>query len=258
MVISTRYISADFHASSRRIDVWNPIQGTRLKSFKDYKPGVPNRYDEDVLAVSPDGRLLAYPSKYGRSVKVRDITTGIHWSIWMNGGIDDECERMDSTPDGQQLVTVNRVGISFWVYTGEGDGCWVSQRTLEQKKDEVNSISFSPDGRLLAICFCTLPKYEGASYGCAVDIWEWTTGFLVQILETCRRVLTSVAFSTNGKLLARERWVGAMDGKNCMDYGPIIEPWDLSTGKLHPDLVVEGRYEDTDGVVTSLPPINDL
>ncbi|UKZ80988.1 hypothetical protein TrVFT333_008755 [Trichoderma virens FT-333] len=207
LAISTHNINTRSDDFSGRINVWNPIQGTRLKSLKDYNPGVLSMYDEDVMAVSHDGRLLAYPSEEGHCVMIRNITTDIHWSIWMNG--------------------------------------------------EVNSISFSPDGRLLAI-FCTLKKYNGVPYGYDVDIWDWTTGLLVQTLETCRRALTSVAFSTNGQLLARERWDGARDGKYCREYGPIIEPWDLSTGKLHPDLVVEGRYEDTDGAVTSLPPINDL
>lgn len=58
----------------------------------------------------------------------------------MNSGMDEECERMNFSPDIQQLVIVNRVGISFWTYTGGDDGPWVSQRTLKHKKDQADSI----------------------------------------------------------------------------------------------------------------------
>lgn len=66
-----------------------------------------------------------------------------------------------------------------------------------------------------------------------------------------------MAFFTNGQLLARERWKGVREGKYCIDYGLIIETWDLSTSKLHPD-IVKGRYGDTDEIVTNLPLVNDV
>ncbi|UKZ55218.1 hypothetical protein TrVGV298_009037 [Trichoderma virens] len=258
MAISTCCVFPEFYDNSERVDVWKPIEGTRLKSLGDYNPGRGYMCGNGFIAVSTDCQLLAYLSDFGRSVKIWDITTGIQWSICMISEASGAYKKIVFTPDSQQLVTGNRVGISFWVHAGEGDGCWVSQRTLEYKGDGVESISFSPDSRLLSICFFTRLEDEATPYRFAVDIWDWTTGLLVQTLETCRRQLTSVAFSTNGQLLAREKWTGAMDCENYMEYGPIIEPWDLSTGKLHPNLAVEGHYDYRGGVVTSLPPISDL
>lgn len=250
------------------VNVWSSSQESPQQVLNKYRQTI---YGEDAIALSVDGRLLAYPFRPSyntidiKSVDVWDIKMGIHWSILMNDG----CERIAFSPNSQQLASFVRRSISLWVYNGnftipsptksngntteifqqaEGDGCWVLQRTLKRTKiwAKVNSISFSPDGRQFALCFST-------DSNCAVEIWDWTTGLLVQTLEPCLRPLTSVAFSINGQLLARERWDEGFKGIKSTRYGPVIEPWDMDTGKLHKALAGKGYRE-----LSAASPVEDI
>jgi hypothetical protein len=70
------------------------------------------------------------------------------------------------------------------------------------------------------------------------------------------RELGSVAFSTDGQLLAREVYEHGPGYYRI--YGPIIEPWDMGTGKLH-EAPAGKRYElPENAVITSPPPVEDL
>ncbi|KAL7802847.1 putative wd40 protein [Trichoderma afarasin] len=245
-------------------------------------------YGRDNTALSVDGRLFAYSStvyyntrnayqcrylspSIPKTIDIWDIKMSIHWSILKKGG----CHTMTFSPNNQQLVTVSWEGISFWAYSGdstqypsptkgndnatrvlqqgvESDECWGLQKTLkrENRMDrwmKASSVSFSPDGQQLALCF----SYEFKGFYCAVEIWDWAAGSLVQTLQQGPGRLKSVAFSINGQLLAREqRYDENARPKMCA----IIEPWDMDTGKLHEALAVQGRQEDPEPVVVTGPP----
>lgn len=249
-------------------------------------------YGRDITAFSVDGRFLAYSSKVSwnscdrdddayrrlsKSIDIWDLKMGIHWSILMDVG----CHSMAFSPNNQ-LATFSWEGISLWVYSGdftqcpshtkrndnateglqpgvESDGCWVLQQTLKGTNRildhwlKASSISFSPDGRQLAFCF----TYESKDLYCTVEIWDWTTGSLVQTLERGPGRLKSVAFSINGQLLAREQWYD--ENIRCMTYGPIIEPWDMVTGKLHKALARKARDELPKNAILTRPhPVKNL
>ncbi|KAK4078527.1 uncharacterized protein Triagg1_2858 [Trichoderma aggressivum f. europaeum] len=186
----------------RGISVWNSSQEALQLVLNNHEPDY-RIANAEVFSV--DGRLLACASEASfdrrqpaQSIHIWDIKMSIHWSILAEHG----CNRMAFSPDSQQLATANWEGISFWGFSGElmqcpsptkingnttgilqqcleGDGCWVLQRTLKriQRKGRwirPTSISFSPDGRNLALGFSTEPE----NINWTVEIWDWTLGSL--------------------------------------------------------------------------------
>ena len=106
---------------------------------------------------------------------------------------------------------------------------WISQQpdvesswnavlqTLEGHSNEVNSVAFSHDSKLLA----------SASDDNTVKVWDAATGTLQQTLEGHSDRVKSVAFSHDSKLLASA------------SYDKTVKVWDVATGTLQQTLTVD-------------------
>jgi WD40 repeat protein len=125
------------------------------------------------------------------------------------------------------MLTIRLIGIGaaiaiLLVAAGNSGQVGLSQgqpvRTLTGHTNQVFSVAFSPDGRLLASGSCG--KVE--NYSCVqgeIKLWEVASGREVRTLRGHTDYVFSVAFSPDGRLLAS----GSAD--------KTIKLWEVATGR---------------------------
>jgi len=197
------------------IRLWRVADGRLVRTMKGHASGVLS------VAFSPDGTLLASGSgdKTVRLWKVEDgalLRTLEGYTSWVSSvAFSPDGTLLASGSCGQGGSEVRRDcvkgEIRLWRVV---DGALV--RTLKGHGNRVNSVAFSPDGRLLA----------SGSDDKTVRLWQVSDGVLVRTLEGHEGAVSSVAFSPDGTLLASGR-LTIRCGCGGWTMAPRCAPWSM-------------------------------
>ncbi|MFF4037044.1 AAA family ATPase [Streptomyces sp. NPDC001816] len=131
-------VSNDFVTATHRIEVWDPLTGSRVARTEDIERGT------RVLAWGPDGRNLVTAEREG-PVVVRDASTGrrlLDIPVGEGATAGAACW----SPDGRRLAFLD--GESAVRICGADDGAPLVRSAATYGKAAV--LLWSPDGRLLA------------------------------------------------------------------------------------------------------------
>jgi RNA polymerase sigma factor (sigma-70 family) len=241
------------------VQLWKVATGEELRN-------IPAGWHQPVaLAFAPDGRSLLTGGWEG-TVRLWDLATGKERSAAR--GHEASVRVVACAPDGKTVVTGSADGtVRYWdPATGEERRQQNAARDLNGgpglpimsiRGGRVDTLAYSPDGRLLAIggplvirlCDPTtgavrrvLPLGETSPFllqfapdgktiataGSGQDrqhhlyLWDVATGKLVRTFPGQSSFIRALAFSPDGKLLA----------STCQDKARKVRLWDVATGKL--------------------------
>jgi WD40 repeat protein len=122
------------------------------------------------------------------------------------------------SPNGVDLATASGMGLILWNgQTGR------RAATLAGSQYNIQTLAFSPDGRLLATG-SSASSSSGRTIPEEVRIWDVAAGRELMVLKGAISATRPLAFSPDGKALAT-----ACQGGGCM-------LWDLTTGRERLDL----------------------
>jgi len=174
-----------------RLIVWDLATGRELCTIQGHRTDRPS-----LVFVPPDGKTLALS---GGKITIHDATTGkqkaalltTHGIVATALAVSADGSILASVEQGctEQPVRVPYYQVVLWdIATGK------ELAMFEPQTDEITSLAFSPDGKLLAS--------GDRSWTGRVTVWQVATGNKHEIIQSEIGPVYSVAFSPSAKTLA--------------------------------------------------------
>lgn len=223
------------------IELWEVVSGLKLQTLSGYTQRVSS------IAFSPDGRMLVsgmadgsaklwdvasgreLATLYGHTAPIPSVTFSPNGQILASGGAwnDNTIIFHDISSGGILQYFSGDHQLSVWcvalsrdgrlLASGGGEGninLWdvTSGRKLHnlQGVDWVLSVTFSPDGKVLA---------SGSEGRGTIRLWDVESGYKLATLRGHTHRVSSIAFSPDGRTLASG------------SYDNTIKLWDVASGR---------------------------
>lgn len=189
----------------RTVKLWDITTGKCLKTLQGRTDFVHS------VEFGDDGKIIASGSQH--EIRLWDVSSG--QCITNISEYKDWLYSLALSPDGQLLACANLGNdnhiIRLWQvqYLHRGNGFHTPEKILQGHTDNIWSIAFSPDGKIIV----------SGSSDRTVKIWDSQTGQCLNTLLGHTRPVLSVAFSPNGQIIA-----------SCGGHS-IIKLWDVTTGE---------------------------
>ena len=179
------------------------------------------------LDASADGQLIATASS-GGPVDVWDAATGEHrFAVGAVVRPDQWVWGLAWSPDAQLLAVVVNDEERGEVLIVDRSGAELA-RLAEEPGQHVESVSFSPDGHLVATTRTGIERLDPTNM--AATIWDWERGEVVRTIGTNTN---RVAFDSTGARVATSRLAEG-----------IVDVWDAETGERVATLSGPGQIGD--------------
>jgi WD40 repeat protein/transcriptional regulator with XRE-family HTH domain len=183
--------------SDGTIRIWNVQAGTCLRTLQ-HPHGV------FTVAFHPGGALLASGGEEGQimlwDIHSGDCLTALHRHMSGTAPIA-------FNPEGTLLASGSNQGVvELWQIEGQRNRRHVG--TLRGHRWLVSAVSFAPHGLLASV-----------AYGGQVRLWDARSGRLLKTIQGYSRLMSALAFSPDGGLLAQG------------DDNGVVRVWDLSSGR---------------------------
>jgi WD40 repeat protein len=183
----------------------------------------------NTLSWSPDGKTLATGSLLA-SLTLWNTTNWTHRDDLV---ADDEPTALCFSPVGNRLAAgmVNEYNVLLWDTASEAGHKkrWKLLRTLRQHQSQIDSITFSPDGKLLA----------SGAWDADLAIWDVKTGRRRTLIKTEDGFLFGTPFSPDGHTIA------ATSGRGISLYRTT--DWTLQRRLLYKDRIYRSLTYSPDG-----------
>ncbi|MBW4511122.1 MAG: myosin kinase [Scytonematopsis contorta HA4267-MV1] len=175
------------------VKLWDVVTGKVIKTLNGHSKSV------NSVSFSQDGKVIASASD-DKTVKLWNVVTGE--VIKTLNGHSEPVKSVSFSPDGKVIasasgdtssvneiesISKNKNTVKLWdAATGR------VIKTLNGHLDSVNSVSFSPDGKVIA----------SASDDKMLKLWDATSGKAIKALDVYSQNVRSVSFSKDGKVIA--------------------------------------------------------